>query len=40
MIDSSIEEIFNEAKEITSTIEALEFSRMFTNKMDLFIGIY
>ena len=32
--DSSIEEIFSEAKEITSTIEALEFSRMFTNKMD------
>ena len=32
--DSSIEEIFSEAKEITSTVEALEFSRMFTKKMD------
>ena len=32
--DSSLEEIFNEVKDITSSIEELEFSRMFTNKMD------
>ena len=32
--DSSLEEIFNELKDITSSIEELEFSRMFTNKMD------
>ena len=32
--DSSLEEIFNEVQCITSSIEELEFSRMFTNKMD------
>ncbi len=32
--DSSLEEIFNEVKDITSSIEELEFSRMFSNKMD------
>mgnify|MGYP001333504671 CR=1 FL=1 len=32
--DSSLEEIFNEVKDITSSIEELEFSRMFTNEMD------
>ena len=32
--DSSLEEIFNEVQGITSSIEELEFSRMFTNKMD------
>ena len=32
--DSSLEEISNEVQGITSSIEELEFSRMFTNKMD------
>ena len=32
--DSSIDEIFNEVSEISLMVEELEFSRMFTNKMD------
>jgi len=32
--DSSLEDIFKEASEIMTSVEELEFSRMFTNKMD------